>query len=123
MGPLRQLVFACLSCTPPSAAPAGVCYSCSISCHGSHGELVELFAKRGFTCDCGTTRIPGAECCLRKSSGDEAAFNTYSQNFRGYFCQNELYEADKEHGTMYQCLLGDVCKEDWFHDRCILGRK
>ena len=124
MGPLRQLVFACLSCTPPGSNPAGICYSCSISCHGSHNGIVELFAKRGFTCDCGTERFPGMTCTLRKSSGDKAAeSNKYNQNFQGHFCQNELYEAEKELGTMYQCLLGDVCQEDWFHDACIVGLK
>lgn len=24
---------------------------------------------------------------------------------------------------MYQCLLGDACNEDWFHDTCIVGEK
>ena len=24
---------------------------------------------------------------------------------------------------MYQCMLGDACNEDWFHDTCIVGEK
>lgn len=70
-GELRQPVYACLSCSRLQSdsefCPIGVCYSCSIQCHADH-ELVELFAKRNFTCDCGTTRmsqIPLAGCRLR----------------------------------------------------------
>lgn len=122
LGPLRQLIFACMKCTSDGSSPAGICYSCSISCHGSHGELVELFSKRNFECDCGTTRMPGSCCNLRKTEDDHPAQgNSYNQNFRNLFCKSERYEAESELGTMYQCLLGDRCGEDWFHDRCILG--
>ncbi|KAK6514182.1 hypothetical protein TWF506_008592 [Arthrobotrys conoides] len=122
LGPLRQLIFACMKCTSNGSSPAGICYSCSISCHGSHGELVELFSKRNFECDCGTTRMPGSCCNLRKIQEDiPAQANSYNQNFRNLFCQSERYEAESELGTMYQCFLGDCCGEDWFHDRCILG--
>ncbi|KAF3909373.1 hypothetical protein AA313_de0200760 [Arthrobotrys entomopaga] len=121
---MRQLVFACMACTSEGLSPAGVCYSCSISCHGSHGELVELFSKRNFECDCGTTRMPLSCCKLRNVQGDEAQLgNRYNHNFRNLFCDNERYEAENEYGTMYQCLLGDCCGEDWFHDRCILGNQ
>ncbi|KAK6332455.1 hypothetical protein TWF730_004129 [Orbilia blumenaviensis] len=122
LGPLRQLLFACMKCTADGSSPAGICYSCSIACHGSHGELVELFSKRNFECDCGTTRMPGSCCNLRKAQGDHPAQgNSYNHNFRNLFCRDEQYEAEHEQGTMYQCLLGDQCGEDWFHDRCILG--
>ncbi|KAK6507328.1 hypothetical protein TWF481_005767 [Arthrobotrys musiformis] len=122
LGPLRQLIFACMKCTSDGISPAGICYSCSISCHGSHGELVELFSKRNFECDCGTARMPGSCCNLRKTQDDHPAQgNSYNQNFRNIFCKSERYEAEREHGTMYQCLLGDTCGEDWYHDRCILG--
>jgi E3 ubiquitin-protein ligase UBR7 len=46
----------------------------------------------------------------------------YGQNYWGRFCTCEVeYDPDKESGTMYQCMLGDVCGEDWFHDVCIVG--
>lgn len=54
-GPIRQMVYACLTCGTEKS-PVGVCYSCLIRCHSTH-ELVELFSKRSFVCDCGTTRI------------------------------------------------------------------
>ncbi|KAJ5793459.1 hypothetical protein N7457_000058 [Penicillium paradoxum] len=142
LGPLRQILFACLTCNPPPAnsdeayTAAAVCYSCSISCHGEH-TLVELFNKRNFVCDCGTTRFPSSSCCtLREDpvtskkgvhSQEAAAGNTYNQNFRNQFCGcGEQYDAHSEKGTMFQCLgLGTVetggCGEDWWHPECLIG--
>lgn len=144
LGPLRQSIFACLTCTPPPASkyqqhtPAGVCYSCSISCHGEH-NLVELFSKRDFVCDCGTTRLANSAtpCNLRLNSetgakggvlGEVARHgNKYNQNFEGKFCGcGEEYDPEKEKGTMFQCLgLGTVeeggCGEDWWHPECLIG--
>ncbi|CAD0083460.1 unnamed protein product [Aureobasidium vineae] len=143
LGPLRQAIFACLTCNPPtpsdskSHTPAAVCYSCSISCHGEH-ELVELFTKRNFVCDCGTTRVPvSAPCTLRidestsqkgNVTGETPAENNkYNHNFSGRFCAcGEPYDPEKEKGTMFQCLgLGTVedggCGEDWWHPECLMG--
>ncbi|KAI5363780.1 putative E3 ubiquitin-protein ligase UBR7 [Septoria linicola] len=144
LGPLRQSVYACLTCTPPPASPhqqftpAGVCYSCSISCHGEH-NLVELFTKRDFVCDCGTTRFgnSGTPCSLRPNAqtgqkgrvtGDSPRqANKYNQNFEGKFCGcGEEYDPEVEKGTMFQCLgLGHVddggCGEDWWHPECLMG--
>ncbi|KAG9554992.1 zf-UBR-domain-containing protein, partial [Aureobasidium melanogenum] len=121
LGPLRQAIFACLTCNPPSASDgkshtsAAVCYSCSISCHGEH-ELVELFTKRNFVCDCGTTRVPSsAPCTLRINESTSqkgnvtgetpAENNKYNHNFSGRFCGcGEPYDPEKEKGTMFQCL-------------------
>ncbi|KAJ6157617.1 hypothetical protein N7470_005209 [Penicillium chermesinum] len=126
LGPLRQSLFACLTCNPPpsdsndtSYTPAAVCYSCSIACHGEH-ILVELFNKRDFVCDCGTTRMPAnALCTLREDpetkrkgvhSQKAAAGNKYNHNFRNRFCGcGEQYDPHQEKGTMFQCLgLGTV---------------
>lgn len=143
LGSIRQSLFSCLTCNPPSVQasdayePAGVCYSCSISCHGEH-ELVELFSRRNFTCDCGTTRIKsGAACTLRFNPATDrkgdvsgevpATGNSYNQNFQNRFCGcGQLYNPHSEKGTMFQCLgLGTVeeggCGEDWWHAECILG--
>lgn len=142
LGPLRQSVYACLTCTPPPASPhqqftpAGVCYSCSISCHGEH-ELAELFTKRDFVCDCGTTRLAnsGTVCTLRTNAegvkgvkGEKSREgNRYNWNYEGKFCGcGERYDPEMEKGTMFQCLgLGHVedggCGEDWWHPECLLG--
>ena len=143
LGPLRQSLFSCLTCNlpPPSTSasykPAGVCYACSIACHGEH-TLVELFNKRNFTCDCGTTRLPATSpCTLRIDPGtgtkgfvhsqSPAEGNNYNQNFRNRFCGcGELYDPNKQKGTMYQCLglateAEGGCDEDWWHPECLLG--
>ncbi|KAK4695541.1 E3 ubiquitin-protein ligase UBR7, partial [Lecanoromycetidae sp. Uapishka_2] len=143
LGPLKQNLFACLTCNPPPASPSGsftpaaVCYSCSIACHGEH-TLVELFNRRNFTCDCGTTRLPvTSPCTLRIDpatgmkgpvhSQVPAEGNTYNQNCQNRFCGcGEVYNAEEEKGTMYQCLglAGESdggCGEDWWHPECILG--
>lgn len=136
LGPLRQPVFSCKTChpsptTPPafsevvSTGAAAICYSCSISCHGDH-ELVEIFNKRDIACDCGTERMPeGSKCELRKIGGEVARVgNRFCHNYWGKFCACDLdYDPEKEKGTMYQCILGDACGEDWFHDTCIVGEE
>lgn len=127
----RQQVFACLTCfrNPRNQGQRnGVCYSCSIQCHSDH-ELVELFTRRGFTCDCGTTRMPSAGGCNLRKNFDaldppESLTNVYCHNFEGRFCDcDEAFVPEEQRGTMFQCLLGDVCHEDWFHEECILGLK
>ncbi|KAK9456891.1 hypothetical protein V1511DRAFT_495589 [Dipodascopsis uninucleata] len=126
-GPLRQSVYACLTCIGKSKDkhPAGVCYSCSIQCHSDH-DLVELFNKRNFVCDCGTSRLASfGGCNLRKNFNEldiESSSNRYDHNFEGRFCSCDTkYDPENERGTMYQCLLGDACNEDWYHEECILG--
>lgn len=112
---------------------AGICYSCSISCHGEH-SLVELFTRRNFVCDCGTTRFSGTSpCVLRAEKGQgvkgevAAGGNTYNQNFANRFCGcGEVYDAQMEKGTMFQCIgLGTAetggCGEDWWHPECLVG--
>ncbi|CAI6334932.1 unnamed protein product [Periconia digitata] len=143
LGPLRQGLYSCLDCNPPPSdpadpyVPAAVCYACSISCHGEHA-LVELFNKRNFVCDCGTTRLPDTTpCTLRINAAtgqkgdvtaeEPAKNNKYNQNFRNRFCGcAERYDPHEEKGVMFQCLgLGTIenggCGEDWWHPECVVG--
>ncbi|KAI9685345.1 MAG: hypothetical protein M1820_010806 [Bogoriella megaspora] len=142
LGALRQKLFSCLTCNPPPSnpsdpyIPAGVCYSCSISCHGEH-TLVELFNKRNFVCDCGTTRLPATSPCTLRANQETGtkgvhsekphSGNKYNHNFQGRFCDcGEDYDPHTEKGTMFQCVgLGTVedggCGEDWWHPECVLG--
>lgn len=142
LGPLRQSVFSCLTCNPPPAnasdpySGAGICYACSVQCHGEH-QLVEIFTKRNFICDCGTTRLPATSpCTLRLNAATNArgvhseepsANNKYNQNFRNRFCACECdYDPFQQKGTMFQCLgLGTHdtggCGEDWYHPGCVMG--
>ena len=140
LGALKQNLFSCLTCNPPDSStfqPAAVCYSCSIACHGEH-TLVELFNRRNFTCDCGTTRIPTTSPCTLRidpatgmkgpvHSEPAAEGNTYNQNCRNRFCGcGEVYDAHQEKGTMFQCLglaqeKDGGCGEDWWHPECVTG--
>lgn len=130
-GYIRQPVFACRTC-----GGGGVCAGCSVACHGDH-ELVELFNRRNFRCDCGTenlyrerkdrthTGFPSdAEPCQLRKSGASGGFgavndsNKYDANFRGHFCvceRGQAYDAETEDETMFQCLL---C-ENWLHESCV----
>lgn len=143
LGPLRQNLFSCLTCNPPPSdpatpfTPAGVCYACSISCHGEH-ELVELFSRRDFECDCGTKRLPETSpCSLRLNihtgrkgevhSQEPCTTNKYNHNFKNRFCGcGELYDPHTEKGTMFQCVglaaeEDGGCGEDWWHAECLMG--
>lgn len=129
LGPIRQPVYACRTC-----GGGGVCAACSVMCHGEH-ELVELFHKRDFRCDCGTPSLyrertdltdtdrprDAQPCALRKNEPnkgwDEPNHNKYTHNFQGHFCiceRGKSYDPQTEEETMYQCL---VC-EEWYHESC-----
>ncbi|KAL0075024.1 putative zinc finger in N-recognin-domain-containing protein [Phycomyces blakesleeanus] len=118
MGYIRQNVYACKTCN--GSEPAGMCYSCSMTCHNGH-DILELFPKRHFRCDCGTpSKLNGHPCSLSKGTPKEKKTvneeNKYNHNFYGKYCRcDELYDPDREDDVMYQCV---VC-EDWFHQRCI----
>ncbi|KOS19916.1 Protein mlo2 [Escovopsis weberi] len=143
LGSLRQNIFACLTCNPAPAkpgdpwTPAGVCYACSVQCHGEH-QLVEIFQKRNFTCDCGTTRLPSTSPCALRINGatntrgnvhseEPDANNKYNMNFQNRFCCCECdYDPFQQNSTMFQCLgLGNTetggCGEDWYHPGCLVG--
>ncbi|PWN91413.1 hypothetical protein FA10DRAFT_300027 [Acaromyces ingoldii] len=124
-GYIRQPVYACRTC-----GGGGVCAGCSVGCHADH-DLVELFAKRNFRCDCGTLSIQRGSaggqnkqkpspCNLRPSPlsfAPENDDNVYTANFEGRFCyckRGESYNPETEEETMFQCL---VC-EDWLHESC-----
>ena len=99
---------------------------------------MELFARRNFTCDCGTTRLPETSPCTLRidpatglkgpvHSQKPAPGNTYNQNFRNRFCGcGDWYDPHKQKGTMFQCLglateQDGGCGEDWWHPECLLG--
>ena len=115
-GPMRQRVYWCRTCADKDNEPAGICYSCSIQCHGSH-DLLEMFQKRDFRCDCPTSRL-SQKCALNRSTFAPNESNLYNHNFKGEFCQcNDQYNPETEESMMLQCI---VC-EDWLHDRCVAG--
>lgn len=63
-GYMRQALYACKTCCSDKIR-AAVCLACSFHCHEGH-ELVELYTKRHFRCDCGNTKFNGKQCNLEK---------------------------------------------------------
>ncbi|CAD6893452.1 unnamed protein product [Tilletia controversa] len=121
-GSVRQLVFSCRTCASEEGGPKGVCAACSVACHSEH-DLVELFHRRNFRCDCGTSKSASSTrksepCTLREPPhAVENEENRYDHNFVGEFCyceRGKTYNPHEEKETMFQCL---IC-EDWLHESC-----
>ncbi|NWS72535.1 MLO2 protein, partial [Crotophaga sulcirostris] len=111
----RQALYACGTCTPPGAEPAGICLACSYECHGSH-RLFELYTKRNFRCDCGNGKFKNLQCKLFPDKSKVNSGNKYNDNFYGLYCTCKRPYPDPEDeipDEMIQCI---VC-EDWFHGR------
>ena len=77
-------------------------------------NLVELYTKRNFRCDCGLSKM---KCDCKLELNKEAnTRNRYNQNFRGLYCTCHRPYPDPEDSVedlMIQCV---VC-EDWLHGR------
>lgn len=113
----RQALYACTTCSADQE-PSGVCLACSYKCHDGH-EIVELYTKRNFRCDCGnTSKFPAKTCSLRPDKEPFNQFNKYNQNFKGLYCSCSRPYPDLDDDTpdeMIQCV---IC-EDWYHGRHI----
>ncbi|XP_072966127.1 uncharacterized protein [Typha angustifolia] len=108
----RQAIFSCLTCVP--GGNTGVCTACSLTCHDGH-EVVELWTKRNFRCDCGNSKFGDVLCRLYPDKDPENLENSYNHNFKGSYCTCGRPYPDpdaKEQVEMIQCC---VC-EDWFHE-------
>ncbi|XP_071383875.1 putative E3 ubiquitin-protein ligase UBR7 [Centroberyx affinis] len=111
----RQAVFACSSCTPSGAEPAGLCLACANKCHDGH-NIFELYTKRNFRCDCGNGKFGDFQCQLIPAKENQNAKNQYNHNFHGTYCSCDRPYPDSEdqvNDEMIQCI---IC-EDWFHTR------
>lgn len=109
----RQAVFSCLTCVPPGNA--GVCTACSLTCHEGH-EVVELWTRRRFRCDCGNSKFGSISCKLIPDKDSENHNNSYNQNYKGLYCTCHRPYPDpngETQGEMIQCC---IC-EDWFHEK------
>ncbi|TKR93565.1 hypothetical protein L596_007992 [Steinernema carpocapsae] len=116
----RQAIYSCVTCRTDDSKPAGICYGCSIHCHDGH-DLVELYTKRNFCCDCGNSKFP-SKCKLYEDKIAENKRNTYNQNFFDKYCECHkpypMEENDPDyHLEMCQCF---AC-EDWFHREHIIS--
>jgi len=112
----RQPLYACKECTKDDGdkeGRAGFCLACSYHCHEGC-NLIELYTKRNFKCDCGTTKMT-RRCKLEPDKQDNTE-NSYNQNFSGLYCTCHRPYPDPDDpvdDVMIQCV---VC-EDWFHGR------
>lgn len=114
----RQALYACATCST-GQEPGGVCLACSYKCHDGH-EIVELYTKRNFRCDCGNSKFAGKTCSLKPDKEPLNDLNRYNQNFKGLYCSCSRPYPDLEDNTpdeMIQCIM---C-EDWYHGRHIGG--
>lgn len=112
-GYIRQALYACKTCCS-NKIRAAVCLACSFHCHEGH-ELVELYTKRHFRCDCGNSKFDGKQCNLEKQKSANNNENKYNQNFDGTYCTCARPYPDPEgdDDEMLQCI---IC-EDWYHSK------
>ncbi|KAM4690018.1 putative E3 ubiquitin-protein ligase UBR7 [Rhinophrynus dorsalis] len=111
----RQALYACSTCTSDKEEPAGICLACTYKCHEGH-DLIELYTKRNFRCDCGNGKFKQLECKFFPEKEKFNTLNKYNQNFHGVYCTCKRPYPDPEDeipDEMIQCI---VC-EDWFHGR------
>ncbi|CAH0714726.1 unnamed protein product, partial [Brenthis ino] len=113
----RQALYACLTCCSEAKSDpekrAGVCLACSLVCHENH-ELIELYTKRNFRCDCGNPKFNSHPCTFTPNKTDLNEDNSYNQNFSGVYCICKRPYPDPEatvEDEMIQCI---IC-EDWLH--------
>jgi E3 ubiquitin-protein ligase UBR7 len=100
-----------------------------MNCHLDHAsDVIELFHKRDFRCDCPTLKssmklllgfkelihlLVIDKCCFSEVVQVENRENKYQHNFEGLYCFcNKPYLESEE---MIQC---EIC-QDWFHDYCL----
>ncbi|XP_016970688.2 putative E3 ubiquitin-protein ligase UBR7 [Drosophila rhopaloa] len=118
-GPIgRQALYSCLTCCPEAredlSKAAGICLACSYRCH-EHHELVELYTKRNFRCDCPTQRL--GKCSLNpqvEGVQPRNEENLYNQNFQGLYCKCKRPYPDPDR-TVEEVMLQCAICEDWYH--------
>ncbi|CAF0944152.1 unnamed protein product [Brachionus calyciflorus] len=121
----RQALYCCLTCLNSSTDKKlhGICLACSYECHQNH-ELIELYTKRNFRCDCGNSKF-SIKCKLEPEKEPQNINNKYNHNFNGLYCSCNRPYPDPElsqddtlnNEEMIQCTL---C-EDWFHLKHLKG--
>ncbi|CAN6444668.1 unnamed protein product [Victoria cruziana] len=108
----RQAIFSCLTCSPDGNA--GVCTACCLACHDGH-EVVELWTKRNFRCDCGNSKFGSFTCKLFSDKDPENKDNSYNHNYRGAYCTCGRPYPDPDAVEQVEMIQCCIC-EDWFHE-------
>lgn len=92
---------------------SGICLACSLNCHDKH-ELIELYTKRNFQCDCGIKA--GSVACQLDHNKTRLETNQYNQNFKGLYCKCQRPYPDYENPTndeMIQCVVCEGKKRNF----------
>lgn len=113
LGYVRQDLYMCRKCTRENANQSfAFCAACRYACHSRHPkEVIEIYTKRNFRCDCGNSRTH-TRCQIQHEKDSLNMNNKYSHNFQGRYCRcDRPYDPQKD---MSQCAM---C-EDWFHETC-----
>uniref|UniRef100_A0A3B5A6J3 Ubiquitin protein ligase E3 component n-recognin 7 (putative) n=1 Tax=Stegastes partitus TaxID=144197 RepID=A0A3B5A6J3_9TELE len=113
----RQAVFACNTCTPSGAEPAGVCLACANKCHDGH-DIFELYTKRNFRCDCGNSKFGDFQCQLTPVKDEENVNNHYNHNFRGCYCTCDRPYPDTDDQVVF--YLGKIYGLYFCHLGCAM---
>ena len=79
----RQALYSCITCN--TSDPSAVCLACSYECHEGH-DLIELYTKRNFKCDCGNGKFKDLSCKLFQKKAGHNEDNRYNHNFTGLYC-------------------------------------
>ncbi|KAI4462679.1 e3 ubiquitin-protein ligase ubr7 [Holotrichia oblita] len=115
----RQALYACLTCIPEGRTEeskrAGICLACTYHCHDGH-DLVELYTKRNFRCDCGNNKFPDFKCNLNSDKEESNEQNSYNQNFSGVYCTCSRPYPDPDDPVVDEMIQCIIC-EDWYHTR------
>ncbi|KAL1463272.1 hypothetical protein WDU94_015039 [Cyamophila willieti] len=109
----RQALYACLTCTPDVCDPAGFCLACNYHCHEGH-NIVELYTKRNFRCDCGNSKFGDKKCNLEPVKDAVNINNVYNQNFKGKYCSCSRPYPDDDNPNSDEMIQCALC-EDWYH--------
>jgi E3 ubiquitin-protein ligase UBR7 len=78
-------------------------------------QVVELWTRRHFRCDCGNSKYGQGICKLQADKDIENAENVYNQNYKGVYCTCHRVYPDPEGGALGEMLQCCIC-EDWFHE-------
>ncbi|TNN15283.1 putative E3 ubiquitin-protein ligase UBR7 [Schistosoma japonicum] len=97
----RQALYTCRTCLNIDEVKAGICFPCAMECHADH-DVVELYTKRRFRCDCGNAKFAGVNGCL------------LWENFSNRYCTCHRPYPDPDYDGVEEMIQCGIC-ENWFH--------
>ncbi|CAH8445271.1 unnamed protein product [Schistosoma turkestanicum] len=110
----RQALYTCRTCLDINKVKAGICFPCATVCHADH-DIVELYTKRYFRCDCGNAKFASVcQCLLWEEKDDENNLNEYNDNFCNRYCTCQRPYPDPDYDGVEEMIQCGVC-ENWFH--------